>query len=394
MITTRFGQRLAQGVTIAIVLGLVVAGGLWWTLKDAGTKQVTAYFPSAIGLYEGNSVRVLGVDMGEVTKVEPQGERVMVQMTYDREVPIPADAKAIIVAPSLVSDRYVQFVPAYTGGPQLEAGATIGQDRTEVPLEVDELADSLSRVSESLGPKGANSDGSLSNLLDTTANNLDGNGKALHETISKLGQAAGTLSGNSGDLFDTVENLAKLSKTFAGSDQTVRRFEQQLADVSGYLAGERENLSKTVTELGTALQSVKGFVESNRGRLKSNVDKLASVTQVLVDQRGALAETLDIAPLALSNLANTYNASSGTLDARPNLNELTQPPITMVCGLLKQTPNALDAVGDLCQGVADVVEGAVPLPSLAQSVNALNKGKLPPLPLPVTEQVLSSGGGQ
>src|SRR5690606_40969388 len=71
MITTRFGQRLAQGVTIAIVLGLVVAGGLWWTLKDAGTKQVTAYFPSAIGLYEGNSVRVLGVDMGEVTKVEP-----------------------------------------------------------------------------------------------------------------------------------------------------------------------------------------------------------------------------------------------------------------------------------------------------------------------------------
>ncbi|KID32486.1 MCE family protein [Prauserella rugosa] len=394
MITTRFGQRLAQGVTIAIVLGLVVAGGLWWTLKDAGTKQVTAYFPSAIGLYEGNSVRVLGVDMGEVTKVEPQGERVMVQMTYDREVPIPADAKAIIVAPSLVSDRYVQFAPAYTGGPQLEAGATIGQDRTEVPLEVDELADSLSRVSESLGPKGANSDGSLSNLLDTTANNLDGNGKALHETISKLGQAAGTLSGNSGDLFDTVENLAKLSKTFAGSDQTVRRFEQQLADVSGYLAGERENLSKTVTELGTALQSVKGFVESNRGRLKSNVDKLASVTQVLVDQRGALAETLDIAPLALSNLANTYNASSGTLDARPNLNELTQPPITMVCGLLKQTPNALDAVGDLCQGVADVVEGAVPLPSLAQSVNALNKGKLPPLPLPVTEQVLSSGGGQ
>lgn len=394
MITTRFGQRLAQGVTIAIVLGLMVAGGLWWTLKDAGTKQVTAYFPSAIGLYEGNSVRVLGVDMGEVTKVEPQGERVMVQMTYDREVPIPADAKAIIVAPSLVSDRYVQFAPAYTGGPQLEAGATIGQDRTEVPLEVDELADSLSRVSESLGPKGANSDGSLSNLLDTTANNLDGNGKALHETISKLGQAAGTLSGNSGDLFDTVENLAKLSKTFAGSDQTVRRFEQQLADVSGYLAGERENLSKTVTELGTALQSVKGFVESNRGRLKSNVDKLASVTQVLVDQRGALAETLDIAPLALSNLANTYNASSGTLDARPNLNELTQPPITMVCGLLKQTPNALDAVGDLCQGVADVVEGAVPLPSLAQSVNALNKGKLPPLPLPVTEQVLSSGGGQ
>lgn len=391
MITTRFGQQLARGLTLAIVLALVVAGGLWWTLKDAGAKRVSAYFPSAIGLYEGNSVRVLGVDMGEVTKVEPQGERVLVEMTYDREVPIPAGAKAMIVAPSLVSDRYVQFAPAYTGGPQLDAGAVLSQERTEVPLEIDELSQSLSRVSESLGPKGANSEGSLSKLLDSTAANLDGNGKALHNTISKLGKAAGTLSGNSGDLFSTVENLAKLSKTLAGSDQTVRQFEQQLADVSGYLAGEKENLSKTVTELGTALQSVKGFIENNRGRIKSNVDKLASVTQVLVEQRGALAETLDIAPLALSNLANAYNASSGTLDTRPNLNELTQPPITMVCSLIKQV-DKVGAVGDLCQGVADVADPN--LPSLAQSVNALNQGKLPPLPLPVTQQVMSSGGGQ
>ncbi|OLT42575.1 ABC transporter substrate-binding protein [Saccharomonospora sp. CUA-673] len=394
MITTRFGQRLAQGVTFAIVLGLVVAGGLWWTLKDAGSKQVTAYFPSAIGLYEGNSVRVLGVDMGTITDIEPQGERVAVTMSYDREVQVPADAQAVLVAPSLVSDRYVQLAPAYTGGPLMEDGATIEQERTEVPLEIDQLAASLSRVSESLGPNGANADGSLSDLLDTTAANLDGNGKKIHDTVSQLGQAAGTLSGNSGDLFETVENLANLSETFAGSDQTVRRFERQLADVSGYLAGERENLSKTVTELGTALQAVHGFVDENRGRLKSNVDKLASVTQVLVDQRGALAETLDIAPLALSNLAHTYNASSGTLDARPNLNELTQPPITMVCNLLKQTPSALDAVGNLCQGVADTVEGAAPLPSLAESVKALNKGELPPLPLPVTQQALNSGGGQ
>lgn len=394
MITTRFGQRLAQGVTIAIVLALVVAGGLWWTLKDAGSKRVSAYFPSAIGLYEGNTVRVLGVEMGEVTNVEPQGERVLVEMTYDRDVQIPADAKAIIVAPSLVSDRYVQLAPAYTGGPTLDAGATISQDRTEVPLEVDELAESLSRVSESLGPNGANKNGSLSDLLDTTANNLDGNGKALNDTITKLGKAAGTLSGNSGDLFATVENLAKFSTTLANSDQTVRKFEQQLADVSGYLSGERENLSATVAQLGEALTSVKGFVENNRGKLKSNVDKLASVTRVLVEQRGALAETLDIGPLALTNLANTYNASSGTLDTRANLNELTQPPATMVCNLLKQTPDALDAVGNVCQGVADVVDNNVPLPSLAQSVHALNNGELPPLPLPVTQQVLSSGGGQ
>lgn len=394
MTSTRFGSRLTRGVVIACVLGLVVAGGLWWVLADSGRRHATAYFPEAIGLYEGNDVRVLGVRVGEITEVAPEGERVRVGLAYDSDVAVPADAKAVIVAPSLVSDRYVQFTPAHTGGPRLEDGAVLTRDRTAVPMEIDELSESVSEVSEALGPDGANSEGSLNKVLDTLAKNLDGNGAALNETITKLGKAADTLSGNSGDLFATVENLAKLSGTLAESDDQVRRFEQQLADVSSFLAGERQNLAATVDHLGSTLQSVHAFVENNRDSIRSNVDKLASVTRVLVEQRGALAETLDIAALALGNLANTYNAASGTLDARPNLNELTQPPAAMVCGFLQQTPGALDALGDLCADMAPVVDGTVPLPSLAQAVHALNEGELPELPLPVLGQISESGGNR
>ncbi|EHR48971.1 virulence factor Mce family protein [Saccharomonospora marina XMU15] len=394
MTDTRFGRQLTRGIAIACVLGLVVAGALWWTLKDAGRKHAVAYFPAAIGLYVGNSVRVLGVEMGEVTGIQPLGDRVRVELTYDRDVAIPADAQAAIVAPSLVSDRYVQLAPAHTGGPQLEDGAVIPMDRTAVPLEIDELSDSLSRVSESLGPNGANADGSLSDLLNTLSDNMEGNGTQLNDTITKLGQAARSLSGNSGDLFATVDNLAELSTTLAESDDEVRRFESQLAEVSSFLSGERENLAATVRELGTTLRAVRGFIEDNHGRVRSNVDKLAGITRVLVDQRAALAETLDIAPLALSNLANTYNAASGTLDARANLNELTQPPVVMICNFLKQTPEELDALGELCGQLAPVLDGALPLPSLAQSVNALNNGELPDLPLPVLGQLNASGGGQ
>src|SRR5690242_19185428 len=99
MTNTRFGQSLARGVAIACVLGLIVAGALWWTLKDANKKHLSAYFPSAIGLYVGNSVRVLGVDMGTVTSVQPMGGQVKVDMTYDRSIAIPAGAQAAIIAP-------------------------------------------------------------------------------------------------------------------------------------------------------------------------------------------------------------------------------------------------------------------------------------------------------
>ncbi|UJW33607.1 MCE family protein [Saccharothrix sp. AJ9571] len=390
MTDTRFGMNLARWLSVACVLALLVAGGLWWTLKDPGRKHLTAWFPTAIGLYEGNGVRMLGVQMGTVEKVEPLGDRVRVTMEYDRAVAVPAEAQAVIVAPSLVSDRYVQLTPAHTGGPVIEEGATIPLERTAVPLEVDDLYASLSRVSQALGPNGVNKDGSLSTLLTTLAENFDGNGKALHDTITRLGQASGTLAGNKDDLFATVRNLGDFSTTLAGSDGQIRDFERQLADVTGFLADERGSLAETVQQLGPTLEQVQAFVEKNRDKLKSNVDKLASITRTLVDQRGSLAEILDVAPVGLGNLVNTYNASSGTLDARANLNELTQPPVLMVCNLLKQTPDQLDLVGDLCKGLQPVLDGALPLPSVAQVVAAAKKGEAPPLPLPLVD-VMSGG---
>lgn len=387
MTSTRLGQTLTRGFTIAVVLALVVAGALWWTLKDGNRNHLTAYFAGTVGLYEGNSVRMLGVEIGTVDKVEPMGKQVKVEFAYDRDVAVPADAQALIISPSLVSDRYIQLAPAYTGGARMTNNATIPLNRTQVPLEVDDLYASLSRVSESLGPNGANKNGALSDLLNTAAKNFDGNGQALNDTITKLSQAAGTLSGNKDDLFATITNLGQFSTTLANSDGQVRKFEQQLADVSGFLSGERQNLATTVQQLGTTLTSVQDFIEKNRDRLKSNVDKLASVTKVLVDQRSALAEILDVAPVGLGNVVNSYNASSGTLDARANLNELTQPPLVMVCNLLKQTPDALDVLGDACKNIAGLVDGLVPIPSIAQVLEASSRGALPALPLPISGQL-------
>ena len=382
MTSTRTGINLARGVAIACVLALVVAGGLWWTLKDAGTRHLTAFFPRTVGLYEGNNVSVLGVEVGEVVSITPVGDRVKVEMEYDRSVNIPAGAKAAVISPSLVADRYVQLAPAYTGGPEIDDGATIPLERTAVPLEFDQLTESVSQLAESLGPEGANQNGELSKLLDTLAKNLGGNGKMLNETITKLGDAAKTLSKNKGDLFATVRNLADFTTTLANSDQKVRRFERQLAQVSDFLAGEREALAATVDQLGVALKSVRGLVENNRGALKSNVDKLAAVTRVLVEQRGALAEILDVAPVALSNVVDTYNASSGTLDTRMNLNELTQPPLYLVCNLLSRGPG-LGFLRDACAQVSSTIDKVAPLPSVAQTLHALQEGRLPPLPLPL-----------
>jgi virulence factor Mce-like protein len=379
---SRFGRDMARGVAIAIVLALVVALFLWWLLVEGNQRRYSAVFTGVVGLYEDNDVRVLGVKVGHVDKVTPNGDTVRVDMLVDRTVKIPANAKAVIVAPALVSDRYVQFTPVYTGGATMAEGTVLGKDRTATPLEVDDLYASLNRVSVTLGPNGVNKDGALADLLDTLAENADGNGAALNQTITQLSQMARTLTGSDEDLFATVDNLQKFTSALAESDEAVNAFNEQAADVTDFLADEREDLGEAVRQLGIALGAVQKFINDNRAHLKSNVDKLASITQVLVDQRAALSEVADVAPLALSNIINSYNGSSGTLDARADLNELAQPPIVTVCNLVRQvTPNELpEYLADTCDQLKPLLEGALPTP--AEILTALQNGTAPPLPIP------------
>ena len=401
---TRAGQNLARTISIICVFALVVAIVLWWISSGANTNKITAYFDQTIGVYPGSTVRVLGVQVGTIDDVTPEGTQVKVDMSVDRTVKIPADAQAVVVAPSVVSDRYIQLAPVYSGGAVMSDDAVIPRDRTATPVELDQLYSSLNKLASSLGPNGANSQGALSNLLNTAAANLNGNGENLHNTITQLSQLSQTLDSNKDNLFATVDNLAQFTTTLANSDATVRQVTQQLSDVSGFLADERGNLGGAVSQLSTALGQIQSFINDNRSAIKSNVDNLTQVTQVLVAERSALAETLDDAPLALTNLVNSYNAASGSLDARTDINDLANPPAVEVCHLLQQLApgNIPAAIKTACDTIAPILDKLVPLPTPAQVIEALQSGKIPPLPLPIAGVLYASpsttgstsGGGQ
>jgi phospholipid/cholesterol/gamma-HCH transport system substrate-binding protein len=385
---------LARTAAIATVLVLLVAAGVWWVLERPGGTRVTAYFDAAVGLYQGSDVRVLGMPIGTVTQVTPQGPQVRVDMVLDPDVPVPATAQAVAVAPSLVSDRYVQFTPPYDGGPRMTDGTVVPRQRTATPLELDDLNKNLDKMMTALGPSGANSKGALSDALTVEAQNLRGNGEAINQMIHQLGQAQNTLAGSKEDWFGTIDHLQRFNKALADTDQQVQRFNAQLADAAHFLAGQRGELGRALHELGPALEDIQRFLHDNRAPIKTNVDNLVGVTQALVDQRGALAEVLDVAPLGLSNLANTYDASTQTLQTRSNINELTNPPIVIVCKLLRQsTPTrpVPPVLADACRQLEPVIDGAAPLPSPADVAGALQQGKAPPLPLPLVN-VLNTGG--
>lgn len=314
--TTRFRWRLTRLATVLTVLAVATAGALWWVFADHGDKTVTAYFSRAVGVYPGSDVKVLGVSVGEVESVIPESTRVRVTMTVDRDAPVAADTRALIVSPSVVADRYVQLSDLAHGGPRLADGAVIPSDRTAVPVELDELYRSLDDLATALGPEGANTDGALSDLLDAGADVLDGTGASFSESVRNFGDLARTLADSDDDLFATIDSLSTFTTMLAGNDKQVREATEQLARVSDTLAADREELSAALATLGDALADVQSFVADNRAALKSNVDKLAELTRLVVDRRASLAEALDVAPIAAENAYNVYDPDSGTLQGR------------------------------------------------------------------------------
>lgn len=319
---------------LAVALGAVLAVVFWPSREP--TRRVTAHFTRVVGVHPGSDVRVLGVAVGEVVAVVPEGRTVRVELRYLAKHAIPAGAQAVIVPPSIVSDRYVQLVPAYTSGPTLPDGADLPVGRTVVPLELDDIYRSLDALNTALGPDGANAGGALSDLVGTARRNLDGNGDELHDTLNGLAQALSTVADGRDDLFGTVDNLGQFTAALARSDAAVREFNGRLAAVAELLAAERGDLAAALRNLATALADITAFVRDNRAALTDNVTALADVTGILVRQQRALIDVLDVAPLALSNLNLAYNPRSGTLDTRDNALG-PYDPASYVCSLLVDT---------------------------------------------------------
>jgi len=345
----RAKRRNLTGVLSVVAVLAVVAALLLAVLPGEDQKTLTASFPRTVSLYEGSDVRILGVPVGTVDSVVPTGTDVTVTMSYDAKYKVPADAKAVIVSPAIVGDRFVQLTPVWTDGDDvLESGAELTTEDTATPLELDEIYQSIDDLTVALGPQGANSKGALTNLLDSTAENFAGQGDQFHQTIENLGKFTGTLANNKDELFGTVSEVEKFTSTLSKNDDTVRRFNDSLASGAQLLADERQDLAAVLQNLSVALTQVKSFVAENRNLLSSNIKELNQLSKVLVKNRAALDETLTDAPVALNNLFLAYNESSGTLDTRANVGEsvtkLASNPSVVLCALVPDACGPLSSL--------------------------------------------------
>lgn len=296
--------RSGRALTSALVVVALVIGAVLWT-RDSSSTTVQARFASAEGLNTGDVVKVLGVQVGTITDLTNDDEGVVVTMAIDADQPIPADAHAAIVSPSLVSGRFVQFEPVYSGGERLEDGDVIDLDRTAVPVTFDDVKQQLTDLATTLGPDAGKKDGPLAVAITALDESLkDGNATQLRSSIAELRGAATALSDGRTDLFSTIENLNTFTRNLALNDSAVRGFTTELEAVGVVLSSNKTNLTGAIKDLATVLAATEKYFKKNGDRLTGSTAALTTLAATLADRSNELAGVLHVAPHSLTGLSN------------------------------------------------------------------------------------------
>ena len=332
MITVR-NMRLA--LAVALVAALLVGGYMVVnTTRAMRRTQIVAYFANSNGLFAGDDVRIRGVSVGKIERIEPEPTRSKITFWIEGQYAVPADVKAAILSPTLVSSRAIQLTPPYRGGARLKDHAVIPEDRTAVPVEFDDFRNQLDRLANTLQPTQPGGVSTLGELVNTTADNLRGQGPAIRNSIIELSQTISAIGDHSNDLFGSVKNLSMLVSALQGSTDLIRQLNRNLASVSGALATNQGGVGNAVKDFNDVIGDVGTFVAENRESLGTTTDKLASVSQAAADSLGDLKQFLHIAPTTLGNFINIYQPAQGTLTGALAVNNFANP-ISFLCGAIQ-----------------------------------------------------------
>jgi phospholipid/cholesterol/gamma-HCH transport system substrate-binding protein len=324
-------------IGVAVALAVALVAGIVVVVRDSGAfgrTNLVAYFDNSNGIFVGDEVRIVGVPVGEIDKIEPEPRRVKISFWLDDKYRVPADAKAVILSPSLVSSRAIQLTPAYTNGPVMADHTVINQDRTAVPVEFDDFRQQLQKLNDALQPSQPGGVSPLGAFVTTTANNLRGQGADIRDTIIKLSQAISALGDHSGDLFSTLKNLSILVSALQDSSGVLTRLNQNLAGVTRLVANDPNEVGNAVRDVSALAGELTSFVRDNKESLGITTDKLASVSQALNDSIPVIKDLLHVGANTMQNLNNIYQPAQGTLTGALSVNNF-QNPISFLCGAIQ-----------------------------------------------------------
>ncbi len=323
-VKSRTGLVIAALVALLLIVAAFVGNRFYQKMTN---NTVVAYFSNTLALYPGDRIDIMGIQVGNIDKIEPAGDKMKVTFHYANKFKVPANVTATIMNPSLVASRTIQLAPAFNGGPVLADNAVIPIERTQVPVEWDDLRNQITDVVGKLGPTPEQPKGPFGDALESFANGLDGKGKEINTTLTALSNAVSAVNEGRGDFFAVAKSLALFVNALHKSDQQFVALNSDLATFTNSFTSSDQELATALKDIDGLLKTAHQFVNDNGSVLSKDINNLAEVTNAVLqpEPRNGLETVLHVYPNLVANLMNIYHPAHGALTATPTIASWANP---------------------------------------------------------------------
>ncbi|UGT39117.1 MCE family protein [Nocardia yamanashiensis] len=291
------GKALA-GFAIFAVIAVVLTYTIWSTLQRSvpgRTDSYSAVFSDVLGLRVGDDIRMAGVRVGRVDKIDFTDDyRARVDFRIEADQHLTTTTKALVRYQNLIGQRYIALLPGKDAGQALAAGGQIPFEHTEPSFDVSALLSGFEPLFSVLQPDQVNS------LSETLIQALQGNGVSLSALITQAAQLAGTFGQRDRILGDVVGNLSSVIAGLANRSGELETLITQARSLTEALYAQGDALKSSVTHVATATDSlVRIIAQVKPGVAQAQTDATAGIALLLLN--GA---SLDQAAIELPDVLN------------------------------------------------------------------------------------------
>ena len=278
---------LKIGIFMVVMLMLTAAlFAIFGQYRGGAESRYTAIFDDVSSLKSGDSVRVAGVRVGTVNKVDLQPDNtVHVGFGADRAIALTAGTRAAVRYLNLVGDRFLELLDTPGSTKIQPPGSVIPADRTEAALDLDLLLGGLKPVVQGLNPQAVNA---LTTSLIQILQGQEGNVESLFAKTSAFSNA---LADNSQTVQQLIDNLNTVLATISSDGDKFSGAVDGLEKLVTGLAADRDPIGTAITALDNGSASLTDLLNEARVPLAGTVDELARLAPILDGDK----ETLDLA---------------------------------------------------------------------------------------------------
>ncbi|MCV7347772.1 mammalian cell entry protein [Mycolicibacterium rhodesiae] len=317
--------RSRRGIAIAVVIATVLAVAVAVSIKVLApkinpTRAMCAEFTDAVGLYPGNKVALLGIEVGSMTAIVNKADHVEVDFTVPADLVLPADVGAVTYSQSIVTDRHVELTKPYTGGPKFTGPGCIKLKSTKTPISVSETFSAIGSLTDAIlgsqpgqDPSKAPGVRAINDSLSAASNSLQGTGPGINKTMRNLRTMLADPYKADADYRQLFENSEILTSDFLNNWDSFASVIQTLPVTAQLMEGLSDNFGAAMANVSHLLPTLIEALNRFGPRFYDKFDKRFGGLRDLLNRHiPAITAMINSWPQFSNWLADIYEPAWGT----------------------------------------------------------------------------------